>query len=477
VTSSSVAVRRGSQQPSDSLVPAGTGFHGEDASLLAAGYGLDLDPWQRLVLSAWMLEDRSGRWAASTCGLSVPRQNGKNSIIEVRQLYGMVEFGEKFLHTAHEVKTARKAFARLLEFFDNRDLPHLAEMVRDIRRTNGQEAILLWNGGSVEFVARSKGSGRGYTVDTLVCDEAQHMTDNELEALKSTISAAPSGRSQTIYTGTPPNPDDAAEVFPRVRRSALEDGARRLSWHEWSCGKDADLDDMEVWYETNPGLGIRLHPDTVQDERVDLSDDGFLRERLGSWQSSASFAVIDPDRWLELADPDSKPARSRVAFAVDVAPDRKTAAVAVAGDRQDGRRHVELVDHRSGTGWVVERVVELVGRWGGTVGLDPSSPAGSLLTDFMQAKLEPALVGTREMTQACGAFFDMVVDGSVAHLGQPKLNVAVDAGRKRTVGDAWAWHRRDASSDISPLVAVTLASHVLGKPSGRREVSGDAEFF
>jgi hypothetical protein len=32
----------------------------------------------------------------------------------------------------------------------------------------------------VEFIARSKGSGRGFTVDVLVCDEAQDLADEEL---------------------------------------------------------------------------------------------------------------------------------------------------------------------------------------------------------------------------------------------------------------------------------------------------------
>ena len=110
----------------------------------------------------------------------------------MRELFGIVQLGEKFLHTAHEVKTARKAFLRLASFFENtRKWPELADLVKDIRRTNGQEAIVLTNGGSVEFVARSKGSGRGFTVDVLVCDEAQELSDDALEALMPTTSAAP----------------------------------------------------------------------------------------------------------------------------------------------------------------------------------------------------------------------------------------------------------------------------------------------
>jgi len=71
------------------------------------------------VLDDWLAE-KSGRWASLTCGLSLPRQNGKNALIEVRELFGMVGRGEKFLHTAHEVKTARKAFKRLQHFFGTR---------------------------------------------------------------------------------------------------------------------------------------------------------------------------------------------------------------------------------------------------------------------------------------------------------------------------------------------------------------------
>ena len=36
-------------------------------------------------------------------------------------------------------------------------------------------------GGAIEFIARSRGSGRGFTVDDLVCDEAQELTDEQLD--------------------------------------------------------------------------------------------------------------------------------------------------------------------------------------------------------------------------------------------------------------------------------------------------------
>jgi hypothetical protein len=61
-----------------------------------------------------------------------------------------------------------------------------------------------------------------------------------------------------------------------------------------------------------------------------------------------------------------------------------------------------------------------------------------------------------EYKQACGAFYDYAQERKLRHIGQPLLNAALGSARKRDLGDAWAWHRRDYT-DISPLVSVTNA--------------------
>jgi hypothetical protein len=40
---------------------------------------------------------------------------------------------------------------------------------------------------------------------------------------------------------------------------------------------------------------------------------------------------------------------------------------------------------------------------------------------------------------------------------QPELSAALAGATKRSLGDAWAWSRRNSAVDISPLVAATLA--------------------
>lgn len=171
-----MARRRGVQEPSFALVPKHVQSEGGEACALAAGYDMKPDKWQRIVLEGWLATDSKLQWAASDCGCAVPRQNGKNAILEFTELYLAAILGMKILHTAHEVKTCRKHFLRMKYYFENaRKFPELAELVTYIRATNGQEAIVLKNGGSIEFIARSKSSGRGFTVDVLVCDEAQEV--------------------------------------------------------------------------------------------------------------------------------------------------------------------------------------------------------------------------------------------------------------------------------------------------------------
>ena len=63
----------------------------------------------------------------------------------------------------------------------------------------------------------------------------------------------------------------------------------------------------------------------------------------------------------------------------------------------------------------------------------------------------------RDMAIACAKFYDCVMDKSLRHMDQPQLNVALSVARKRPLYGGWAWNRKDATSDITPIVAVTLA--------------------
>lgn len=451
----------GQQQPRLRVEPPFGVSYGDEAVFLSTAHGLTPDPWQELVIRSWLSVRGDGKWASPQCGLSVPRQNGKNGVIEIRELFGLVGLGERIIHTAHQVKTAREAFTRLSGFFEDAEYPELSAMVKSIRRANGQEAIFLKNGGDIRFVARSRGGSRGLTADLVVMDEAQELGDEAYEALSPTTAASPLGNSQKIWTGTPPGPGMNSEVFTRIRAEALEGNSNSISWHEWSIERGGDLDDPENWARANPALGTRLNLDDLQNDRRSFSDEGFARERGGMWSDGVSAAPIDPHSWAAVADTSSQ-IEGRLSVAIDVAPDNRTGSVAVAGRRADGLVHVELVENRAGAGWIVDfmkamhrknplRVIRVQG------GNAPSAP---LIEPLEAAGLPVKVTGPNDAGAACASLYSSVMDRSLRHLDQPVVNSSLADARQRALGTEglWVWNRKNTSVDITPVIALTLAA-------------------
>lgn len=422
-------------------------YDGDEAVELSAGYGLVPDPWQGdCVVQGWLARGRDGRLAAGRCGLAVPRQNGKNGSVEIAQLHKLVVQGRKILHTAHEVKTARKAFLRLCSFFENeRKFPELAELVESIRRTNGQEAILLTNGASIEFVARSRGSARGFTVDDLFCDEAQELTDEQLEALLPTVSAAPSGDPQIIFLGTPPPPEASGEVFVRVRENALSGSSERLCWDEWSIPDEMPVSEAlanwrEFAFATNPALGRRLSLTTVADEVAAMSPEGFCRERLGQWQIAGKGAnAFSRGRWVRLkADLGDC---VRTAYGVKFTADGAGVALVAAFLNSDGSVFVEPIKQANlgeGVQWLVDELVDLA-PYAAQIVIDGKSGVGYLVNALRDAGIKNKrliILPTLDQVIAAHSMFEQeFIKGTVSHGGDSELARQVEYAKKRKIGN------------------------------------------
>jgi phage terminase large subunit-like protein len=174
---------------------------GQEAIELAATAGLQLDPWQRNILRHSLGERTDGTWTAFEVAVIVSRQNGKGAILEARELAGLILFGERLiLHSAHEMKTASEAFRRVRDLFTNYD--DLRRRVAKVTLQRGDEGIELKNGARLRFVARSPGSGRGFSGDCVILDEAYAVTADQIDAMLPTLSARPN--PQVWYTSSPP---------------------------------------------------------------------------------------------------------------------------------------------------------------------------------------------------------------------------------------------------------------------------------
>ena len=462
------------QDPRIRHAPDRAETYGDLAAGLASSYQLTPDPWQQIVLDDWLGVDAEGKWSSLTCGLSIARQNGKNAIIEVRELFGMVGRGEKILHTAHEVKTARKAFKRLQHFFGTckddpgAKFPELNKLVAEVRNVNGQEAIILTNGGSVEVVARSKNSGRGFTVDVLILDEAQEMSDDDLEALLPTTSSAPLGNPQWIFTGTPPGPRADGAVFGRTRREAVETKAPRLCWHEWSPAEDDDPANRAVWKATNPALLTgRLQMSVVEGEFGRFSEDGFARERLGRWDADGATTIFGADRWGACLEAESEGVKLE---ALAVATSHDLAFTAIVGAGHDGERvQVKPLQHAPGQSWALQRIIELSKKSDCPVVIDDRSAASPLIAALERAGVKVVQARTADVLDAAASTYNAVAEKTIKHAGYAELDDAIRVAKKRPVSKRWAFGPRKDGDDISPLEAMSLVVWQLTKVTKQRE--------
>lgn len=411
-----------------------------------------------------------------------PRQNGKNADIEAFEFYLLsTDPNTHILHTAHQVKTSKRAFNRLANIFSDKRHPEICAMVKTIRRTNGEEAIILNSGASIEYSARSRSAARGFDAITLVVyDEAQELTDEQVEALMATLSASPTGDRQLIYAGTPPPPGSPGEVFGRTREKALTDPSKHMSWHEWSIEKkpadDVAFDDLiDDIYATNPAMGTRLSLDFTEEEFGSMSADGFARERLGWWATGGSFnAAINAIDWDACAT-GNPPQGGKVSFAVKFDIDGKNAAIAVSAKEPNGLPHVELIECRmmpESLAYIADFLAERADTSACFV-IDGKAYSGALCNELTGKGITKKMIVLPSPQDVCTAaqmLVTKITDHSITHYSQPDFNEYAKGCSKRVIGSSGGWGIGDGTAPGYPVEAASLA--LWGNETTKRDPNG-----
>lgn len=425
--------------------------------------GLEFDSWQDGAGRAILAKRADGKYAATVGGvaMSIPRQTGKTYLLgAISFALCLLSPGLTVLWTAHRLKTAKETFRSMQGMARRRKI---APFVLQVFTASGSEEITFRNGSRIMFGARETGFGRGFAkVDVEVFDEAQILTERALDDMLPAMNAAPNPLA--LYTGTPPRPIDPGEVFSRMRLEAIESGSGKGDslYIEFSADQDASPDDLEQQAKANPSFPHRTPLEALQRMRKQLAEDSFLREGMGIWDADSHHRVISEDDWNAVADVSSMPIE-RLTLGIDVPPNRTNACVALAGLRADGRWHVEMDEEHKGVDWVIPWVKERASK----------NALHSVVVDEMSGLVEKRrdrhyLIGTdilvtlaaaegRDMAIACAKFYDGVMDKTLFHTNQSQVNVALSVARQRPLTGGWAWNRKDAASDITPIVAETLA--------------------
>lgn len=333
----------GNQEPSVRIAPPFNSSDGMDATAVLAVGGMKLDPWQNDILDDWMGRAPSGRWAAPTCGGSVPRQNGKTLLVQGRIASGMILFNEQVVYTAHLQKTATETFEELKDFFEGRKMK---KYVSEIKTALGREQIILKSGAKVKFLARTRNGGRGQHGDLLIIDEAQEIDESQQASFLPALSA--SQNPQTIYVGTPPDPTAVGTVFRKIRGRALDGESKKTAWFEFSVDEIGDVKDKQRWADSNPALGRRILLSTIESELEQMDPDTFARERLGWWtpvDSGQDDKAIPADVWDACATDDPRP-EGKMAFGVKFTADGSEVALCAAVIPSEGPARISLIEQQ-----------------------------------------------------------------------------------------------------------------------------------
>lgn len=409
--------------------------------------------WQVGRLKDIMAVTPKGLWKHIKCGLAVPRQNGKNEVILIRELHG-IACGEHIIHTAHRADTAHKAWERLLDRVEAAGL-----QVASTYRARGKEHIEIDGGGKIEFRTRTSAGGLGESFDLLVYDEAQELTDDQDAALKYTIAA--SKNPQTIYLGTPPTTNSAGTVFQKLRDQVRAGQAGECCWAEWSIEAECDPWNKEFWYETNPSLGQGLTERTITGEiSADTLD--FCIQRLGFWVSYNLKSAITKAEWARLQLETPPELTGRMYIGIKFNREANSVSLAVALRTTDERIFFEAVDRRptrDGNAWLVDFCRKVAGHARRIV-VDGASGQELLAEELKAAKVQKPYFPTVKDVITANAFFEQQVFGeTLCHMEQPALEQVATNCDHRPIGTngGFGYKSMLEGADIALLDSVILA--------------------
>jgi phage terminase large subunit-like protein len=384
---------------------------------LAASAALELDPWQQDVLvdgMATLGED----WAADEMGLVVPRQNGKTVPLVIRALWGPTLGGEKLaLFTSHQFKTCREAFLLAKSLCET---PALQRFEPRVSVSHGKEGISFANGSRLLFIARSRTSGRGFSPDSVILDEAFELDDMALAALKPALAAARA--PQLWYASSAPH--ETSTVLRRLAIKGRTGEARRLTYLEWSAPDGVAPDDVESWALSNPGFGHRIEPGFIASELDSLDARDFERERLGRWDAEVGAEWIGEGAWSECTSSVAPTMSSMVVLGLAGSHSGDTTALVGATVADKPHIFVEGFWEKDAAVLEIEQSIrDACGKYQVLrVGADPARWSRTL-TVLAQEGL-PAVewpITTTRMIPASTRFREAVVNHQVTHSGDENL--------------------------------------------------------
>jgi len=422
--------KKGRQLPTQSVVLPYETTKGEEAIALYNKTDRTAQPWQEQLIYDMMAYNEEGLWVHTKFGYSVPRRNGKNEVVIMRELWGLEE-GERILHTAHRTSTSHTAWERACKLLAKAG--YVEGLHYKTLKQQGLESIeMLTSEGVMNFRTRSAKGGLGEGYDLLVIDEAQEYQDDEESALKYVVSD--SKNPQTIFCGTPPTPVSSGTVFLKFRKNVLAGGGRNSAWAEWGVENMADVHDKKLWYECNPSLGTVLTERSIEDE-IGTDTIDFNIQRLGLWIKYNQKSAISKVEWEKLIIKKIPKFNKSLYVGIKFSNDGTNVAMSVAVKTQDGKVFIEGIDCqpiRNGTAWIIGYLKKMQPK---SIVIDGANGQQLLANELKDCKIKGTVLPTvKEIIVANSSFERGIFSESICHNNQPSLTQAATNNEKRAIG-------------------------------------------
>ena len=448
--------------------------------------------WQQYILDVGLerIDGPGSPWAYHTVDTIVGRRAGKTVTLMGVPLFRALcppttlDNGKvrPFLgaHTAQNLVKARQRFMKdLVEPYRQTLTPAAWQIGHNLRSAISETQLTLdprdWRSplaAQIQVFAPTTSSVRGDGLMHLGFDEAlvfPNARGDELMAAARPTLAEMRGHGQMWRASNVSRMNGPTtwlwQIKERGRAAVQSRETTGLAYFEFSIPEDEDPADERNWWRYHPALGDGLL--RVDELRADFTPEGLglenaAAEYLGRWPGALVVR-----RWTALSEStfmaagaDTAPMPDAPAvLGVDIDPFGRSASIAAAVTGEDGDV-VEVIDHRPGDGWVVDRLLELADTVE-AIAVDDYGPGHDLLATLSEHpsvvwKLLP--IRSADFIAACYTTESGIREGQVRWVPSDYHQRLVEAASaaERTAGRSWQFERRVGVSQ-TPLVSIALA--------------------
>jgi hypothetical protein len=443
---------------------------------LAEKIGQPLLEWQKLILKDMLTIDNNNQFIKRSTLLLIARQSGKSHLARMRVLAGLFCFGEKdILMMSSNRSMALKSFNIIADIIERNDFLRVqlknGDPKKGIRRTNGDERIILESGAQVEVVAATSDGARGRTADLLWIDELREVTEVAMDASKSVTLTRPN--SQRLFTS---NAGDAfSKVLNDLHEQCLNHPPKSLGFYEYSAPPFCDIWDRKAWAMANPSLGYLIPEEAIEETIATSTMEAARTETLCQWISSIS-SPFTPHSWEDICDRSMEMSPGPLTvFAFDIDMSRRNAALIAGQILPDGRIGVALVQTWESQISVDElKIAAEIKGW-----CDLYKPRVVLYDRYTTLAVAERLQKSGVMVEtivgaefyaACSTLKDQIDNKRVVHAGQDVLDQQMQNCGAKSTDSSWRLIRKASAGPIVGPIGLAMVVSRLSQPQSTPQI-------